>query len=623
MQKSRNSYSCYWRKVHSCTYDNIVNQNGGKMDNNDIDSIISILNDASIKMQLPKPELTLPKYLLYQTWDRISNPVKTEPSSHYKVFSGVPNELTSVKQPIIKAKPLLPMRQKTPLDGIVGIQVCCIGTEEDQEETKGESMYFQKGSNSDIFSKYSFSRKPLPRKLTSSTIRYLKFRPYVDPIDIRPYKPPDRGYYYKMHKGDIPLIKYTLEDNGFREAVGLQEWTIMWSVTSMKSQVYQGLKKYQKVNHFPRSNEITRKDSLSKNMTRMQSIHGARHFDFVPKSFVLPQDFPQLSEEMDKNPDCFWIIKPAASSQGRGIFVTDNINDIPSKTALIASQYINDPLLIDGYKFDMRIYLAITSIDPLRLYVYEEGLVRFATCKYSPMVNHNKGNRFMHLTNYSVNKHNANFVANADPSADGVGSKWSLTALKKYFVSLGVKDDFTWSRIEEIMIKTVISIEPIIKASCDMYLPFRGNCFELLGFDILLDSTLTPWLLEVNLSPSLNCDAPLDQKIKGELIADLFTMIGIVPIDQRDYLSGTMRSGAQLNPYVAALGEMKPIKMAKPPKVTKKVTERAKLTSAKPLSKEEKFIIKETDEEFKRYNLLYIQYKTTIGKVNSQEYSQA
>ncbi len=441
--------------------------------------------------------------------------------------------------------------------------------------------------------------------------RFLKFRPYVDPIDIRPYKPPDRGYYYKIYKGDVQLIRSTLEDNGFREAAGSHDWTILWSVTNMKSQVYQSLKPFQKVNHFPRSNEITRKDCLCRNTAKMQALYGYRHFDFVPKTFVLPQEFAQLEEEMGKDPDAFWIVKPAASSQGRGIFVTDNINDIPAKTAMIASRYINDPLLLDGYKFDMRIYVAITSVEPLRLYVYEEGLARFATCKYSPAVNNNKGNRFMHLTNYSVNKYNANFVANVDPSADGVGSKWSLTALRKYFAGIGVNDEFIWTRIEEIMIKTILSIEPIVKSSCDMYVPFRGNCFELLGFDIILDSTLTPWLLEVNLSPSLNCDAPLDQKIKAELIADLFTMIGVAPVDQRDYVAQG-KVGAQLNPYAVALGD---IKMAPRPRATpgskglgKRLSETGRTgVGSRALTKEERSIVKETDEEYKRYLIPHIE----------------
>jgi tubulin polyglutamylase TTLL5 len=66
-----------------------------------------------------------------------------------------------------------------------------------------------------------------------------------------------------------------------------------------------------------------------------------------------------------------------------------------------------------------------------------------------------------------------------------------------------------------------------------MNVPYRTNCFEVLGFDILLDDALRPWLLEVNLSPSLNTDSPLDLKIKGSMIADMFTMMGVVPPDQQ------------------------------------------------------------------------------------------
>ena len=60
-----------------------------------------------------------------------------------------------------------------------------------------------------------------------------------------------------------------------------------------------------------------------------------------------------------------------------------------------------------------------------------------------------------------------------------------------------------------------------------MFVPHRNNCFELLGFDIMIDADLEPWLLEVNLSPSLSCDAKIDLDIKGKLIADLFTLVGI------------------------------------------------------------------------------------------------
>jgi hypothetical protein len=71
-------------------------------------------------------------------------------------------------------------------------------------------------------------------------------------------------------------------------------------------------------------------------------------------------------------------------------------------------RYLHNPYLIDGKKFDLRIYVAVTGVDPLRVYVHNEGLTRISTEMYSLR---DTGNRFSHLTNYSVNKKSDKFVA--------------------------------------------------------------------------------------------------------------------------------------------------------------------------------------------------------------------
>ena len=71
------------------------------------------------------------------------------------------------------------------------------------------------------------------------------------------------------------------------------------------------------------------------------------------------------------------------------------------------SRYIDDPYLINGLKFDLRIYVLVTCYDPLRVYVFKEGLARFATEEYNK--NASKENRYMHLTNYSINKKSKKF----------------------------------------------------------------------------------------------------------------------------------------------------------------------------------------------------------------------
>ena len=83
---------------------------------------------------------------------------------------------------------------------------------------------------------------------------------------------------------------------------------------------------------------------------------------------------------MDKN---LWIVKPTNSSRGRGIYIIDDVSEVSLDDPSIISKYIADPLLINGHKFDLRIYVTITSYEPLRIYVYKEGLVRFASEEYS------------------------------------------------------------------------------------------------------------------------------------------------------------------------------------------------------------------------------------------------
>lgn len=83
------------------------------------------------------------------------------------------------------------------------------------------------------------------------------------------------------------------------------------------------------------------------------------------------------------------------------------------------------------------------------------------------------------------------------------------------------------------MVKTLISVEPLIFNTTSRSTKHRNVCFELFGFDILLDKNLKPWLLEVNISPSLSSSSPLDKKIKTVLICDTLNLVGISPYDRK------------------------------------------------------------------------------------------
>lgn len=108
----------------------------------------------------------------------------------------------------------------------------------------------------------------------------------------------------------------------------------------------------------------------------------------------------------------------------------DDINELNVDDLSVISRYITNPLLINGHKFDLRIYVLVSSYDPLRVYIFKEGLARFASETYSSKIN--KDNKFMHLTNYSINKKNDNFVQNENQEQDDFGFKWSLSAFCKH-----------------------------------------------------------------------------------------------------------------------------------------------------------------------------------------------
>ena len=128
-----------------------------------------------------------------------------------------------------------------------------------------------------------------------SAKKYMIFRPYIDPMTLRPHRPADKGYYFKFYNGvNVNLIRYTFEDNGFREVSDRnQEWTVSWACSNIKSQLYQSLTRNQKVNHFPAMFQITRKTYLAKNLKRLQKLFPLE-YDFFPRTWIVPNEISDL-----------------------------------------------------------------------------------------------------------------------------------------------------------------------------------------------------------------------------------------------------------------------------------------------------------------------------------------
>ncbi|MEQ2160194.1 Tubulin polyglutamylase ttll6 [Goodea atripinnis] len=137
----------------------------------------------------------------------------------------------------------------------------------------------------------------------------------------------------------------------------------------------------------------------------------------------------------------------------------------------------------------------------------------------------------MHLTNYSINKNSENFVRDED-----FGSKRKLSNLNTHLRHVNCNTETMWNDIEDIIIKTLISAHPILKHNYHTCFPTHTTgsaCFEILGFDVLLDHRLKPWLLEVNHSPSFTTDSQLDREVKDALLYDTLVLINLGACDRR------------------------------------------------------------------------------------------
>lgn len=301
-------------------------------------------------------------------------------------------------------------------------------------------------------------------------------------------------------------------------------WNINWMDSNFDTKLYHKMKRFQRINHFPGMHEISRKDLLSRNLLRMQKLF-PNEYDFFPKTWIFPADIPNAMAYAKNQKNSVFILKPDYGSRGNGIYLTKSLTKINPYKRMICQTYIQKPLLVDRYKFDLRVYTLITSIDPLRIYVYNEGLVRLATNRYSEPNETNIKLEYMHLTNYSINKNSKTYSKDSN-----AGSKRTFNSLNRILTNDGHDIAKLWSNIDDVIVKTIISALPVLQHSYKVSFPIHDNipaCFEILGFDIIIDAELNPYLLEVNHSPSFNLNETIDKIVKVNLIRDTLNLLQV------------------------------------------------------------------------------------------------
>lgn len=146
----------------------------------------------------------------------------------------------------------------------------------------------------------------------------------------------------------------------------------------------------------------------------------------------------------------------------------------------------------------MRLYVLIYGSDPTRIYVYEEGLARFATEPYQKAKKKNLRENYIHLTNYAINKNNKKFIFNTSDKAMHVGHKRSLTSIFNLLKNRGVDVSEIKSKIDKLIVKTLLVGKPMLNHLYGLSQTdniANDHCFHILGFDVILDEHLEPFLL--------------------------------------------------------------------------------------------------------------------------------
>eukprot|EP00903_Cladosiphon_okamuranus_P012398 g11620.t1 len=335
------------------------------------------------------------------------------------------------------------------------------------------------------------------------------------------------------------VVVSNFERRGWTKTDG-DDWNVYWANVYSVKQLFNPetgfrLGDDQLVNHFPNHYELTRKDLMVKNVKRYlkEQAKDDRNppiRDFVPVSYMLPADYSLFVEEFRRCPNAMWIMKPTNRAQGKGIFIINRLAQIkkwssnprwasiPLKEAYLISRYIENPLLVGGRKFDLRIYVLVTCYRPLRVYLFVHGFARFCTPKYTSDVQE-LDNPFIHLTNVAVQKQGEDYNAMH-------GGKWHIRNLRLFLEATRGREAVSalFGQIDSIIIHSLKAVQPVMVSD--------KHCFECYGYDIIVDDQLKPWLVEVNASPSLSATTESDRVMKTTLLRDIFAVV--VPPDFSD-----------------------------------------------------------------------------------------
>lgn len=260
-------------------------------------------------------------------------------------------------------------------------------------------------------------------------------------------------------------------------------------------------------NKLEENENICNKKLLFANLKNYYTFIGKQVFEVVPVTFHVKSrndpGFNEFEKTFAQNEgNNIWIIKPGENTnRGKGISVSNSLEEIRaivnekcSTHTCIIQKYIDRPLLINKRKFDIRCFALLTSINSnLQGYFYTEGYIRTSSKEFSIK---NLENKFIHLTNDAIQKYSEDYGKFES------ANKMSYSDLQNYLNANYQKQKINFERdiltkIKEIVTDTFVSVSDKIDPEKKLH------CFELFGYDFMIDEDFKVWLIEANTNPCL------------------------------------------------------------------------------------------------------------------------
>ena len=312
---------------------------------------------------------------------------------------------------------------------------------------------------------------------------------------------------------------------------GDQPWRLHWSNGRASGEIYRSLTQSQWVNHFPGIVPLVRKDELHDHLAHADA-DANRPWRF-PRSFSMPDGLASLKAAAQANPDQVWIVKERDGSMGRGMYLVHDLNGFAPDPNTIVQEYIDNPLVFPDWPFKhvLRVYTLITMIEPLTAYVYPEIVVKVTSQAWRP-ASASLHELARHLTNPTVQ------IANSD--SDDPVQAIDRASFAARLDSVGQSIDEVWSKTCTMIADVLQVFAPTISTLSGVYTASPTSCFELVGFDLMLDEEATPWLLECNMSPALGTRSPAgttsgdaQRRAKNGAVNDMLAILGLTTHEQR------------------------------------------------------------------------------------------